>query len=148
MGQAGFFVPLLSWSFLTWVFMAWFRGVGKSWMPDSGSGMTEGGGCMSHGQAKGGWVNIMTNRPNGTLSLGVTANLPRRAWEHRDGVVEGFTRRYGLRRLVYTERHEDIRDAIHRERAMKHWARARKIRLIVEINPAWDDLYDQLAGGV
>ena len=103
---------------------------------------------MSHGQAKGGWVNIMTNRPNGTLSVGVTANLPRRAWEHRDGVVEGFTRRYGLRRLVYTERHEDIRDAIHRERAMKHWARARKIRLIVEINPAWDDLYDQLAGGV
>lgn len=95
-----------------------------------------------------GWVYIMTNRVNGTLYVGVTANLPRRAWEHREGVVEGFTSRYGLTRLVYVEPHADIRDAIARERAMKHWPRARKVRLIVAGNPAWEDLYDLLAGGV
>jgi putative endonuclease len=93
----------------------------------------------------GGWVYIMTNRPNGTLYVGVTSNLPRRVWEHREGVTEGFTRRYGLKRLVYVERHDDIRAAIQREKNLKHWPRARKVRLILETNPAWDDLYDRLA---
>ena len=64
------------------------------------------------GGMRGGWVYIMTNRPNGTLYLGVTSDLARRAWEHRMGLVEGFTKRYGLKRLVYAERHEDIRLAI------------------------------------
>lgn len=86
----------------------------------------------------------MTNRPNGTLYVGVTGDLARRIWEHREGVAEGFTRRYGLKRLVYAERHEDILTAIQREKTMKHWPRAWKVRLILRANPAWEDLYDRL----
>jgi putative endonuclease len=92
----------------------------------------------------GGWVYIVTNRPDGTLYVGVTANLPRRAHEHRSGIVEGFSKRYGLTRLVYAERHEDIQDAIRREKTIKGWRRAWKIRLIHGVNPDWDDLYDTL----
>ncbi|MBX3517069.1 MAG: GIY-YIG nuclease family protein [Rhodospirillales bacterium] len=69
---------------------------------------------------RGGWVYIMTNRPNGTLYLGVTSDLARRAWEHRAGVVDGFSKRYGLERLVWYESHDDIRVAIQREKTMKH----------------------------
>ena len=61
---------------------------------------------------QGGWVYIMTNRPNGTLYVGVTSDLARRVWEHREGVADGFTKKYGLKRLIYAERHEDIRTAI------------------------------------
>ncbi len=86
----------------------------------------------------------MTNRPNGTLYVGVTADLPRRIWEHRDGVAEGFTRRHGLKRLVYSERHDDIRAALQREKNIKHWPRAWKTRLIVADNPELNDLYDHL----
>jgi putative endonuclease len=92
----------------------------------------------------GGWVYIVTNRPNGTLYTGVTNNLARRAGEHRTGVVEGFTKRYGLKRLVLAERYDDIRTAIQRERTMKHWPRAWKVRLILSQNPSWEDLYDRL----
>jgi putative endonuclease len=94
---------------------------------------------------KGGWVYIVTNRPNGTLDVGVTSNLPRRIWEHREGVVEGFTRRYRLKRLVYVERYEDIASAIQRETNLKHWPRAWKVNLILASNPEWADLYDQIA---
>ena len=94
---------------------------------------------------QGGWLYIMTNRPNGTLYVGVTGDLARRAWEHREGLVAGFTRRYGLKRLVYAERHEDIRDAIQRESTVKHWPRAWRVNLILGQNPDWTDLYDQLA---
>ena len=94
---------------------------------------------------RGGWVYIMTNRPNGTLYLGVTSDLARRAWEHREGVVDGFSKRYGLKRLVWFERHDDIRAAIQREKTMKHWPRAWKVRLILSANPEWDDLYTLLA---
>jgi putative endonuclease len=93
----------------------------------------------------GGWVYIVTNRPNGTLYTGVTANIARRAWEHREGLVEGFTKRYGLKRLVYVEPFADIGSAIQREHNMKHWPRAWKVRLILVANPEWDDLYDQLS---
>ncbi len=93
---------------------------------------------------RGGWVYIVTNRRDGTLYVGVTSNLAKRAWEHRDGAAEGFTQRYRLKRLVWAERHEDIRSAIQRERTMKHWPRAWKIDLIVAQNPDWTDLYDQL----
>jgi putative endonuclease len=86
------------------------------------------------------WVYIVTNRPNGILYTGVTSNLARRAWEHRDGVVPGFTKRYGLKRLVYVERHADIQTAIQREHNMKHWSRTWKVRLILAANPNWDDL--------
>ncbi|MDE0051114.1 MAG: GIY-YIG nuclease family protein [Rhodospirillales bacterium] len=92
----------------------------------------------------GGWVYIMTNRPNGTLYLGVTNDIVRRAWEHREGLVEGFTKRYRLTRLVYAERHDDISTAIQRERTMKHWPRAWKVNLIVAQNPDWGDLYGTL----
>ena len=93
---------------------------------------------------QGGWVYMMTNRPNGTLYVGVTSDLARRAWEHRTGVADGFTKRYDLTRLVYAERHDDIRTALQREKNLKHWSRSWKVRLILGQNPAWDDLYDQL----
>jgi putative endonuclease len=92
----------------------------------------------------GAWIYIMTNRPNGTLYVGVTSNLARRIFEHREGVVEGFTRTYGLKRLVYVEEHSTITGAIQREKNLKHWSRAWKVRLIVEHNPGWADLYDLL----
>jgi putative endonuclease len=94
---------------------------------------------------KGGWVYILTNRPNGILYVGVTSDLPRRIWEHREGALEGFSKRYGLKRLVYVEHHDDIGTAIQREKNMKHWPRRWKVRLILDGNPGWCDLYDQLA---
>jgi len=93
---------------------------------------------------RGGWVYIMTNRPNGTLYTGVTADLARRAYEHREGLCTGFTKRYALRRLAWYEFHEDITAAIQRESNMKHWPRAWKARLILEANPGWNDLYETL----
>jgi putative endonuclease len=72
----------------------------------------------------GGWVYIMSNRRNGILYVGVASELPRRAYQHREGLVDGFTRRYGLKLLVYYERHDDIRVAIQREKNIKHWPRA------------------------
>ena len=71
----------------------------------------------------GGWVYIMTSRPHGPVYVGVTSHLARRAHEHREGLVEGFTRRYGLKRLVFAEHHPDIRSAIQREKNIKHWPR-------------------------
>ena len=94
---------------------------------------------------QGGWVYIMTNRANGTLYVGITSDLARRIWEHREGVIEGFTKRYGLKRLVYVEHHDDIRTAIQREKSLKRWPRAWKVRLIRAENPSWDDLHDRLA---
>jgi putative endonuclease len=97
----------------------------------------------------GGWVYIMTNRRNGTLYTGVTNDLVRRVWEHREGVAEGFTRRYSLKSLVvYFERHETIAAAIQREHNIKHWPRRWKARLILAANPERDDLYDGIAGHV
>ena len=87
----------------------------------------------------------MTNRLNGTLYVGVTNDLARRVWEHREGLADGFTKKYGLKRLVYAEPHADIRFALQREKNLKHWSRAWKVRLILETNPNWDDLFDSLA---
>jgi putative endonuclease len=92
-----------------------------------------------------GWVYIMTNRPNGTLYVGVTDDLARRTWEHRAGLVEGFTKQCGLTRLVFSEYYDDMRAARQRERNMKHWRRAWKVRLILDQNPDWADLYDRLS---
>jgi len=86
----------------------------------------------------------MTNHPNGILYLGVTTSLKHRIWQHREGLIDGFTKRYGLTRLVYAEPHADIAAAIQRERNMKHWSRAWKVRLILQANPEWTDLYDHL----
>jgi putative endonuclease len=82
----------------------------------------------------GGYVYFLTNRPNGVLYVGVTSDLVRRIFEHR----------YGLKRLVYFEQFDDIRTAIQREHAIKHWPRAWKVRTIVATNPNWDDLYDTI----
>ncbi|MEP4378818.1 MAG: GIY-YIG nuclease family protein [Alphaproteobacteria bacterium] len=92
----------------------------------------------------GGWVYIVTNRHGGTLYVGVTSDIARRAWEHREGFVEGFSSRYRLKRLVHAERFDDMRDAIQREKTIKHWSRAWKIDLIEAANPDWDDLYGVL----
>ncbi|HME20188.1 MAG TPA: GIY-YIG nuclease family protein [Acetobacteraceae bacterium] len=94
----------------------------------------------------GGWVYIMTNRHNGTLFIGVTNDLIRRIWEHRDGVGSSFVRRYALGRLVYFERHDDIRAAIQRETSLKRWPQAWKVRLLAAHNPDWHDLYPSLLG--
>ena len=92
----------------------------------------------------GGYVYLMTNRPNGILYCGVTNDISRRAYEHREGMIPGFTKQYGLKCLVWFSFFEDIRDAIQREKAIKHWPRAYKIRLIMADNPDWDDLYETL----
>ncbi len=90
------------------------------------------------------FVYIMTNRANGILYVGVTTDISRRVFEHREGLIAGFTKRYGLKRLVYYEEHESISGAIQREKNIKHWPRAWKVRLILELNPVWDDLYGTL----
>ena len=96
---------------------------------------------------RGGWVYIMTNRPDGTLYTGVTSDIARRAFEHREGRIDGFTRRYGLKRLVLTEFYEDIRDAIQREGNIKHSPRALKVRLIHAANSDRCNLYEDLNAG-
>jgi putative endonuclease len=90
---------------------------------------------------RGGWVTIMTNRPNGTLYTGFTADLARRAYEPREGLSVGFTKQYALKRLVWYEFNDNITAAIQRESKMKHWPRAWKVRLILAVNPEWRDLY-------
>ncbi len=87
---------------------------------------------------------MITNRPNAILTLGVTSDLGRRISQHRTGAVEGFTKRYGLTRLVWVEPHPDIRDAIQHERTTKHWSRAWKVRLILDRSPDWRDLTEDL----
>lgn len=91
-----------------------------------------------------GWVYIMTNAPHGTLYIGVTADLPARITQHREGHGSEFCRKHGLTRLVYAERHDEITFAIAREKAMKRWKRQWKLRLIRQHNPDWRDLYDEL----
>ncbi len=93
----------------------------------------------------GGFVYMMSNRPGGVLYVGVTADLARRAWEHREGIFEGFTKRYALKRLVWFEAHDDIRTAIQREKNLKHWSRVWKVDLITAANPEWRDLFDEIA---
>ena len=92
----------------------------------------------------GGWVYIMTNKPFGVLYVGVTNDIARRAYEHRQGEGSRFTTHYQLRRLVHMERHEEILAAIHREKRLKHWPRSWKLNLIESLNPGWNDLYGQL----
>ena len=93
---------------------------------------------------KGGYVYIMSNKRQGTLYVGVTSNLSRRVWEHREGAVDGFTKRYGLKRLVHYESYDDIRNALQREKNLKHWPRLWKLALVQESNPDWADLYEAL----
>ena len=90
------------------------------------------------------WVYIMTNRPNGTLYVGVTTGLVRRAWQNREGLIPGFTATYGLTQLVWFEEHATVTEAIQREKNMKHWRRAWTVRLILDANSGWADLYPTL----
>jgi putative endonuclease len=91
------------------------------------------------------WVYILASRIGGTLYIGVTNDLVRRVYEHRSKIVAGFTKRYGVARLVYFEQFSDIENAIRREKRLKKWDRAWKIRLIEESNPDWIDLYPKIA---
>ena len=90
------------------------------------------------------WVYILASRPHGTLYVGVTNSLARRIFEHRLGLADGFTKRYGVTRLVYAEPHDDIETAILQEKRLKRWRRAWKIALIEEANAEWRDLFDDL----
>ena len=91
------------------------------------------------------YVYILSNRPRGRLYVGVTNDLARRTWEHRESAVDGFTKRYNVKTLVYMEQHEDIREAIAREKKLKRWRRAWKLALIEGENPAWRDLFEEIA---
>lgn len=93
---------------------------------------------------KNGYVYIMASSRNGTLYIGVTSDLVKRAYEHREGVLEGFTKRYGCKLLVWFEVHDGIESAILREKQMKEWRRGWKLRLIEASNPNWDDLFSSL----
>ncbi|MGD9538863.1 MAG: GIY-YIG nuclease family protein [Alphaproteobacteria bacterium] len=92
------------------------------------------------------YVYILANQRNGTLYIGVTSDLVRRVHEHHEGLTDGFSKRYGIKRLVYFETYDDIGHAIQREKNMKHWSRAWKLELIERRNPDWDDLYDTIVG--
>ena len=90
-------------------------------------------------------VYILASKRNGTTYIGVTSDLAQRVWMHKEGLVEGFTKRYGVRMLVWYEPHETMIEAITREKQLKRWKRDWKFRLINESNPGWRDLYGELA---
>jgi putative endonuclease len=92
------------------------------------------------------WVYLLASGRNGTLYVGVTSDLLRRVWEHKNGFVEGFTRRYRVHDLVWFELHESAESAILREKQIKKWNRRWKISLIEASNPYWNDLYSSLQG--
>ncbi|MBV9549339.1 MAG: GIY-YIG nuclease family protein [Alphaproteobacteria bacterium] len=92
------------------------------------------------------YVYILASKRNGTLYIGVTNDLARRVWQHREGLVPGFTKNYGVHRLVYYEIFEDVRNAIDRDTRLKKWKRQWKIDLIQTRNLYWDDLYETLNG--
>jgi putative endonuclease len=87
------------------------------------------------------YVYIMTS-PSGTLYTGMTNNLQRRVYEHKNKLIDGFTKKYNVTRLVYYELYHDVRDAIAREKQIKSWRRSKKIALIKSLNPTWRDLYE------
>ena len=91
-------------------------------------------------------VYILASKRNGTLYVGVTSEPIRRVWEHKSGEIEGFTKQYGVKLLVYLEVHATMSEAILREKQIKKWRRAWKIALIQRDNPKWHDLYDGIAG--
>ncbi|ARS27772.1 GIY-YIG nuclease family protein [Sphingomonas sp. KC8] len=93
---------------------------------------------------QGGWTYILTNKPKGVLYIGVTADLAARTMQHRAGAGSAFCRKYGLDRLVLVEPHSSMLEAIGREKALKAWQRAWKIRLIEQANPDWQDLFERI----
>lgn len=90
------------------------------------------------------WVYILTSRPRGTLYVGMTSDLFRRLYQHREGLIDGFTKEHGVKMLVYYEQHATALAAIQREKNIKHWSRKWKIDLICSMNPDWRDLWDDI----
>ncbi len=90
------------------------------------------------------YVYMLASKRNGTLYIGVTSDLVQRIWQHKNDVVEGFTKRYRVHTLVWYEEHGSIQDAIQREKNIKEWKRAWKIELIQQSNPSWRDLYSDI----
>ena len=90
------------------------------------------------------YVYILASRKNGTLYVGVTNDLARRIYDHRNSTIEGFTKKYGLKMLVYYKPYKDIRDALTREKRVKKWKRQWKINQIESVNHEWKDLYSQI----
>jgi putative endonuclease len=90
------------------------------------------------------WLYILASGPGGTLYVGVTSDLIRRTYEHREGLVKGFTKKYGVKMLVYYEQHDTALAAIQREKNIKHWSREWKIDLIISTNPVWRDLWEEI----
>ena len=86
-------------------------------------------------------VSMLANKRNGTLYIGVTSDLVKRIWQHKNNMVEGFTERYGVHQLVWYELHENMQTALEREKRMKGWKRKWKLELIESMNPNWQDLY-------
>lgn len=91
-------------------------------------------------------VYLLASQRNGTLYIGVTSNLIQRIWQHREGLAEGFTKKYGVKTLVWYEQHVTMESAIAREKALKKWNRAWKLKLIEETNPQWLDLWPEING--
>ena len=89
-------------------------------------------------------VYILASKKNGTLYVGVTSDLVKRIWEHKNDLIKGFTKRYKIHDLVWYELHDNMDAAIEREKNMKEWKRAWKVKLIEESNPKWNDLYDSI----
>ena len=124
---------------------------------NSGSALLDGE-AVSKGHSHGGgnpdslkvikqfYVYILASKRNGTLYVGVTSDLLKRVWEHKNKDVKGFTEKYGVDKLVYYEVHADVDNAITREKQIKKWNRAWKLRLIEEKNPRWDDLFEKIKG--
>jgi putative endonuclease len=98
------------------------------------------------GMEKSSYVYIVTNTPYGTLYVGSTSNLIQRIWQHREGVIDGFTMQHGLKRLVWYEIHGGIMEAGLREKRIKLWKRDWKVNLVQSMNPGWQDLYDDILG--
>ena len=90
------------------------------------------------------WVSILASRKHGTLDIGVTNDLVRRVYQHKNKLIKGFTKEYDVVRLVWFETHDDVTAAIEREKKLKKWRREWKINLIESDNPNWDDLYSQI----
>ena len=93
------------------------------------------------------WVYILASKPFGALYTGMTNGVVKRTYQHREGLMDGFTKRYGVKMLAYYEEHATALEAIQREKNIKHWPWAWKIELVRKMNPEWRDLYDEIALG-
>ena len=93
-------------------------------------------------------VYMLASQRNGTLYIGVTSDLIKRIWQHREGLTEGFTKEHGVKMLVWYEQHETMESAIGKEKAMKKWLRAWKLKTIEQTNPEWNDLWPEITGAV